>query len=146
VETALFLSAAGFASDGANVLWGGALGLVVAVALGWLIFKTIAHIPLKRFFDITSLLLLFFAAGLMAHGIHEFEEAGLLPSLIAPIWDINPILSEESVMGSFLKALFDYNGNPSLLEVLGYGSYWVALLAGLRWWLGRVVPRLTESV
>ena len=146
VETALFLSAAGFASDGVSVLWGGLLGLVIAVALGWLIFNTVAHIPVNRFFEVTSLLLLFFAAGMMAQGIHEFEEAGLLPSLIAPIWDITPILPEESLVGSFLKALFGYNGNPSLLEVLGYGGYWVALLAGVRWWLGRVVPRLTESV
>ena len=146
VETALFLSAAGFASDGVSVLWGGLLGLVIAVALGWLIFNTVAHIPVNRFFEVTSLLLLFFAAGMLAQGIREFEEAGLLPSLIAPIWDITPILPEESLVGSFLKALFGYNGNPSLLEVLGYGGYWVALLAGVRWWLGRVVPRLTESV
>ena len=146
VETALFLSAAGFASGGVSVLWGGLLGLVIAVALGWLIFNTVAHIPVNRFFEVTSLLLLFFAAGLMAHGIHEFEEAGLLPSLIAPVYDINAVLPEQSLVGSFLAALFGYNGNPSLLEVISYVGYWVASLAGVRWWLERVAPRPADSM
>ena len=145
VETALFLSAAGFASDGISVLWGGLLGLVIAVAVGWLIFNTVAHIPVNRFFEVTSLFLLFFAAGLLAHGIHEFEEAGLLPSLIAPVYDINAVLPEQSLVGSFLAALFGYNGNPSLLEVISYVGYWVASLAGVRWWLERVAPRPADS-
>ncbi len=145
VETALFLSAAGFATDGGNALWGGLLGLVVALAIGWLIFNTTAHIPLGRFFNITSLLLLLFAAGLAGHGVHEFEEAGLLPPIIAPLWDVNPVLAETSLLGSFLKALFGYNGDPSLLEVVSYLSYWIAVLAGVRWWLGRVAPQSAES-
>lgn len=145
VETVLFLSAAGFAADGSGTLWGGVLGLAIAVVFGWLIFNTTAQIPLRRFFDITSLLILFFAAGLMAHGVYEFEEAGLLPPLITPLWDINPILPENSLVGSFLKALFGYNGNPSLLEVFSYVVYWIAVLAGVRWWLARVIPRSAES-
>jgi high-affinity iron transporter len=145
VETVLFLSAAGFAAEGNGALWGGLLGLAIAVVLGWLIFNTSTRIPLQRFFDVTSLLLLFFAAGLMAHGVHEFEEAGLLPPLVAPLWDINPILPENSLVGSFLKAILGYNGNPSLLEVFSYLVYWIAVLAGVRWWLARVVPRSVES-
>jgi high-affinity iron transporter len=145
VETVLFLSAAGFAAEGNGALWGGLLGLAIAVVLGWLIFNTSTRIPLRRFFDVTSLLLLFFAAGLMAHGVHEFEEAGLLPPLVAPLWDINPILPENSLVGSFLKAILGYNGNPSLLEVFSYLVYWIAVLAGVRWWLARVVPRSVES-
>jgi high-affinity iron transporter len=139
VETALFLGAAGFTANGGSILWGGLLGLAIAIALGWLIFNTTAQIPLRSFFDVTSLLLLFFAAGLMAHSVHEFQGAGLLPTFIAPIWDINPILPEQSLVGSFLKALFGYNGNPSLLEAFSYLGYWVVLFGGLRWWLGRVV-------
>jgi len=140
VETALFLSAAGMAAEGARILWGGLLGLAAAVILGWLIFNTTANIPLRRFFDVTSLLLLLFAAGLLAHGVHEFQEAGLLPTWLAPVWDINPILPESSLVGSFMKALFGYNGNPSLLEVTSYLVYWVAVLLGVRWWVRRLVP------
>lgn len=144
VETALFLSAAGFAADGGSALWGGLAGLAVAVVLGWLIFNTTAQIPLRSFFNVTSLLLLFFAAGLMAHGVHEFQEAGLLPTFIGPVWDINPILPENSLVGSFLKALFGYNGNPSLLEVFSYVVYWVAVLGAVHWWLERTMPRTAE--
>jgi high-affinity iron transporter len=72
---------------------------------------------------VTSVLLLLFAAGLLAHGIHEFTEAGVLPALVDPVWDMNAILSEASPLGSFLKALFGYNGNPSLLEALAYFTY-----------------------
>ena len=145
VETALFLSAAGMAAEGARILWGGLLGLAVAVILGWLIFNTTANIPLRRFFDVTSLLLLLFAAGLLAHGVHEFQEAGLLPSWVAPVWDINPVLPESSLVGSFMKALFGYNGDPSLLEVTSYLAYWVAVLLGVRWWVRRLVPRAASS-
>lgn len=140
VETALFLSAAGFAINSAGVLWGGLLGLAIAITSGWLISNATVQLPLRRFFDVTSLLLLLFAAGLAAHGVHEFEEAGLLPPLLAPIWDINPILPEKSLLGSFLKAVFGYNGDPSLLEAFSYLGYWVAVLVGVRWWLGRVTP------
>lgn len=141
VETALFLSAAGFATEGTRVLWGGLLGLAVAVVLGWLIFNTTTHIPLRRFFDVTSLLLLLFAAGLMAHGVHEFQEAGLLPTYVAPVWDVNPVLPETSLVGSFMKTLFGYNGNPSLLEAFSYLAYWAAVLLGVRWWLTRHAPQ-----
>ena len=145
VETALFLSAAGFASGGRSTLLGGLIGLTVAVILGRLIFSASTRIPLRSFFDVTSLLLLLVAAGLMAHGVHEFEEAGLLPSLVAPVWDINPILPEKSLLGSFLTTLFGYNGNPSLLEVLSYVAYWVAVLAGVRWWLGYKATGTVQS-
>jgi high-affinity iron transporter len=141
VETALFLSAAGFATDGTRLLLGGMLGLAVALSLGWLFFNTTAKIPLRHFFDVTSLLLLLFAAGLMAHGVHEFQEAGLLPTYFAPIWDINPVLPETSLVGSFLKTLLGYNGNPSLLEAFSYLAYWVAVLFGVRWWLERRAPQ-----
>lgn len=137
VETALFLSAAGYATDGMRVLLGGLIGLAIAIALGWLIFNTTAHIPMRRFFDVTSLLLLLFAAGLLAHGVHEFQEAGLLPTYVAPVWDVNPVLPETSLVGSFMKTLFGYNGNPSLLETLSYLAYWVAVLLGVRWALAR---------
>ena len=80
-------------------------------------------INLKRLFNVSSVLLILFAAGLVAHGFHEFEEARLLPGIITPLFDINNILNENGLVGSFLKGLFGYNGNPSLLEVISYASY-----------------------
>lgn len=106
---------------------GGGLGLVVAIALGWLVFVAGKGLNLKRFFSVTGLLLLLFAAGLAAHGVHELQEARLLPVFIEHVWDLNPLLDENGTLGSFLKALFGYNGNPTLLEVIAYGLYLIVI-------------------
>ncbi len=145
VETALFLSAAAFVSAAANTFWGGLLGLGVALLVGYLIFATTVRLDFKRFFDATSLLLLLFAAGLLAHGVHEFQEAGLIPVIVEHLWDSNHILDENSTLGSILKAMFGYNGNPSLLEVSSYLGYWVVVLSSVRWWMRRVGVRLAEG-
>jgi high-affinity iron transporter len=144
VETALFFSAAAFVSA-ANTLWGGLLGLGVALLVGYLIFATAVRLDVKRFFDATSVLLLLFAAGLLAHGVHEFQEAGLIPVMIEHLWDINHILNEKSMLGSILKFLLGYNGNPSLLEVASYLGYWMVVLSSARWWMKRVGLRLAEG-
>jgi high-affinity iron transporter len=87
----------------------------------------------QRFFQVTSIILILFAAGLVAHGVHEFNEVGLIPSIIEPVWDINHILDEKSTVGELLKTLLGYNGNPSLTEVIAYFVYFVIVwFAGLR--------------
>jgi len=65
----------------------------------------------------------------LAYGVHELEELGWIPSIIYPIWDINHILNEKEGFGSFLKALFGYNGNPSLMEVMAYSAYLAMVLS-----------------
>jgi high-affinity iron transporter len=132
IELALFLTAATFASTAAATLLGGLLGLGLAALAGWLIFATTARLDVRTFFRVTSILLIFFAAGLVAHGIHELNEAGVIPAVIEHVWDINPILDENSGGGQILKALLGYNGNPSLTEVLAYVCYWVIVLLALR--------------
>ena len=67
-----------------------------------------------------------------AHGIHELEEAAILPIIIEHVWDINPILNEKGALGSFLQALLGYNGNPSLLEAAAYVLYLLGVGALLR--------------
>src|SRR3970282_2474951 len=79
VETALFLSAAAFASDDGGTLPGAVLGLGLAVLIGYLIYATTARLNVRIFFNLTSVLLLVFAAGLFAPGVHEFQEAGVFP-------------------------------------------------------------------
>lgn len=138
LETALFLSAAAFVSAATSTLWGGLLGLGVALLVGYLIFAMAVRLDLKRFFDVTSVLLLLFAAGLLAHGVHEFQEAGLFPVIVEHVWDINHILNEESTLGSILNSLLGYNGNPSLIEVLSYVGYYLVVLSSVRWWVKRV--------
>ena len=134
IETVLFLNAAEFAG-GSSPFWSGILGVVVAIILGYIIFTTTKKIPLKHFFNATSMLLIFFAAGLIAHGVHELQEAALIPFIIEELWNINPavitegvypMMHENGTIGSFLKALLGYNGNPSLIEFTSYLMYLIA--------------------
>jgi high-affinity iron transporter len=146
VETALFLSAAIFAANRGETIAGGLAGLGLAILVGWLLYSSTRKLDIRPFFDVTSVLLLLFAAGLFAHGLHEFAEAGLLPSLVEEVWNTKNILSDTSVLGSILRSLVGYNDNPSLLEVVGYLGYWVVVLTSIRWWTGwldrRLNPRL----
>jgi len=123
IETALFMFAAVKTSGAGPATTGGLLGVTIAAVLGYLLYRGTYRMNLRAFFNVTSALLLLFAAGLLAHGIHEFHEAGLIPPVIEQLWDINWLLPESSTVGSFLKALFGYNGNPSLVEVLAWAGY-----------------------
>lgn len=145
IETVIFLQAALLQSEAARVLSGGLLGIIAAIILSYLLFKGIMKVNLRTFFTVTSVLLIMFAAGLVAHGIHEFEEAGVVPVIKEHVWDINPEVVEEGVyplwhengtIGGLLKGLFGYNGNPSLGEVMSYLIY-LALIAGLWNWISR---------
>ena len=138
IETVIFLGAA-TATSASTGLVGALIGIGAAIALGYVAFVGARKVNLKTFFNVTSLLLILFAAGLVAHGVHELQEAGLVPALIEQVWDINPPvhpdgsyppLHENGTIGALLKSLLGYNGNPSLIEVLSYVAY-LAVVAGL---------------
>ncbi len=131
VELSLF-SMALFIQDGIQIYIGIALGLSLAVIIGIGIYKGSLRISIGSLFKWTSIFLILFAAGMIAYGIHELQEAGLL--LIGPIevWNINPpllpdgsypLLHDKGAIGGLAKALFGYNGNPSALEVVAYVAY-----------------------
>ncbi len=141
VETALFLSAAAFAAEDGGILSGALLGMALAIALGFVIYASTIRLNVRWFFNVTSVLLLIFAAGLFAHGIHEFQEAALLPTLNPHLWDINNILNEKSFTGELLQSLMGYNGDPSLEEVVAYVGYWIFALVGIRWLIERSLSR-----
>ena len=133
VELALFLTAAAFSSGAQQTILGTLFGLGTAVLLGWALFASTLRLDLKRFFQVTGILLIFFAAGLVSHSLHEFNELGWVPPVIAHVWDLNHLLNDQSTLGQLLAALFGYNGNPSLTEVLAYAAYFAVVLLGLRW-------------
>ena len=131
VELSLF-SMALVIQDGIESYIGIALGLSLAVVLGIGIYKGSLRISIGSLFKWTSIFLILFAAGMIAYGIHELQEAGLL--LIGPIevWNINPpllpdgsypLLHDKGAIGGLAKALLGYNGNPSALEVVAYVAY-----------------------
>lgn len=122
-ETALFLFAISESATPLSTSVGAVVGLVISISLGVALYMGSRRLNLRQFFTVTGLLLIVFAAGLLAHGIHEFQEAGVLPLTIEHVWDTNGIVGEDSRVGEFLTALFGYNGNPSLLEVLAWASY-----------------------
>ena len=121
IETVIYMNALNYAS-GINFL-GGTLGIIAAVVVGYLFFVSTRKINLKKLFNFTSVLLILFAAGLIAHGFHELEEAKIIPGIISPLYDSGNIISETGLVGGFLKELFGYSSNPSLMEVLAYFAY-----------------------
>ena len=129
LELVLFLTAVEMATDTLQTIWGTVLGLITAIALGWAIFSSSKRMNLRMFFSITNILLVLFAAGLLAHGVHEFNEAAIIPPVIEHIWDINPVLSEDGTVGQLLTAIFGYNGNPALTETVAYLVYFVGAWA-----------------
>jgi len=145
VELALFLTAVDLVSGGLSTLTGGVIGLACAVLAGWAVYTSAARLNVRRFFDVTSVLLLVFAAGLFAHSLLEFQEAGWLPALVEPVWNLEPVLSDTSTVGSLLRVLVGYHDAPSLLEVIGYLGYWVIVLVMVRWMDRRMVSRAATS-
>ncbi len=131
VELALFLTAAALSSSAWQTLVGALLGLGSAALLGWLLFASTVRLNLKRFFTVTGILLVLFAAGLVARGVHEFNDARWIPVIVAHVWNASRILSDQSTFGQLLATLFGYNPSPSLAEVLAYGLYFGAVLLGL---------------
>jgi high-affinity iron transporter len=123
IELALFLLAARLTSSPLQTFSGALLGLLAATILGWILFTSTMKLSLRGFFSATNILLIIFAAGLVGLGVHELNEAGVIPSVIEHVWDINGILSDKSEVGLLLKALVGYNGSPSLTEVFGYLAY-----------------------
>jgi len=126
-ETVLFLTAMYSRNPESLSFSGGTLGFFSAAALALVIFIGGKRIPLKPLFQSTGLFLLLIAAGLLAYGIHEFQEIGFIPEIYAPIWNINNILNEKQGVGALLKSIFGYNGNPSLIEVTSYIAYLVGI-------------------
>lgn len=135
IETVLFLQASA-AQAGGNSIIAASLGIIIAIALGYMLFSGLRKVSLKHFFNITTVLLVLFAAGLVAHGIHELQEAGWVPILIEHVWDVNPevitegvypALHEKGSIGGLAKGLFGWNGDPSLIEVLSYLLYLIPM-------------------
>ena len=141
VETALFLAANTFAADATGTLVGALSGIALAITAGVLIYVYAARLNLRLFFDVTSVLLIVFEAGLLAHGVHEFQEIGGLPILTSAAWDTRNWLDNASALGSLLRALIGYNAQPSWLEVATYICYWLIVLQVIHLWTRRLGTR-----
>ncbi len=140
LETVLFLSAT-FFLDATGTLIGVSAGAAVVLFIAVLLIRGSYRLNIRRFFSYTSILLVVFAAGLSGYGVHELIEAGErvgveIGVLGAHAFDINPpqnpdgsypILHENGAVGSILKALIGYDGNPEWLRVMVYLGYWIVV-------------------
>jgi high-affinity iron transporter len=132
LELALFLTASVFAASVYDAVIGALLGLAAAVVLGWATLTMTVRLNLGGFFRVTSVIMILVAAGLVAHGVHELNEVGVIPVGVEHVWDINSILPDQSAAGQLLQILVGYNGNPSMTEVLSYVFYLAVALFVLR--------------
>jgi|TARA_B100001250_G_scaffold367162_1_gene349030 high-affinity iron transporter len=159
-ETALFLIASVTNTGGFSYL-GFFLGMILAVLLGYLVVIQGKKVNLRSFFKATTLLLVFFAAGMVAYGTHEAEsylvKSGKIDeNNITRVWNIHQpkvslennenkifysfnksknkyyhILHDKGTVGVFLKGFFGYNSNPNWIELI----LWIlSMVFGIRMW------------
>ncbi len=127
IELVLYLLAARFASNGAETLAGALVGLATVFILGWFMIASSQRLSLKRLFQVTSVVLLLFSAGLAGLSIHAFNEVGWIPPVINHVWDLNQILPESSFFGQILASVFGYQATPSFTSVMTYLVYLITL-------------------
>ncbi|MFX1514301.1 MAG: FTR1 family protein [Promethearchaeota archaeon] len=132
IETVLFIAGITTNEPWSAVLFSGSIGIIIAIILGIGLFKGSIKLDLSRFFNITSVLLILFAAGLFAQGIHEFQELNWFGASTEMwnevLWDTSSFLNDkDDGLGSLLRALFGYQDTPTLVELLSYIGYWLVI-------------------
>jgi len=127
VEIILFMYSVMLTSNGISII-SSTLGSLIGLFIGYLIFVKGKNVPIKQFFNFTSIFLIFVCAGMMAYGVHELESGGLITDY-GRLWDINPpknldgsypLFHDKGMIGSLFKGFFGYNGNPSLIEFIAW--------------------------
>ncbi|MGW3124635.1 iron uptake transporter permease EfeU [Streptomyces sp. NPDC001107] len=131
LETALFVWASVHAaSDGTpRPLIGVALGLATAVLLGWLFYRGALKINLAKFFTWTGGMLVVVAAGVLAYGFHDLQEADWIPGLTHLAFDISDTIPPDSWYGTLLKGVFNFQPDPTVLQVTVWLLYLIPTLA-----------------
>ena len=136
LETALFLWASAQATTGSAAgagpsygpLVGAALGLGTAVLFGWLIYRGALRLNLRVFFAWTGLFLVVVAAGVLAYGVHDLQEAGILPGLNNLAFDVSSTIPPSSWYGSLLKGVFNFSPATTWLQLVAWVAYLVPTL------------------
>ncbi len=131
IETSLFLVAQVNRAEagGASVILGAVVGLLLAVAIGYAFYRGSRRLNLGTFFRWTGVALIFIAAGLLSHAIHEFIEIGVITVGTQTAFDISAVLPHEEGIGQFLRAIFGYSSRPEILTLAVWLAYVVVVLA-----------------
>jgi high-affinity iron transporter len=129
LETALFFfTAAQAAGETTEPLIGFLIGIAVAVLLAYLIYRGAVRLNLGRFFTVTGALLIFVAAGILAYGVHDLQEAAVLPGLNTLAFDVSAAVPADSWYGTLLKGIFNFSPQTTVLEAVVWICYVAVVL------------------
>lgn len=130
LETALFVYT-NFQTVGSKVpaTIGLISGLLLAVFLGYAIYRRAIKINLSKFFTITGAALIIVAAGVLSYGVHEFQDLGWLPGGNAYAWDVTSWLAPDSILASVLAGTIGFDTTMSWLQLFIWGAYIAGALA-----------------
>jgi len=123
LETVVFTLAIVFSTTPAAALSGAAIGLAASLAIAFAIYRLGHQLKLSRFFTVIGVLLMIFAAGLVADAVQNMQELGWLPVLTSPMWHTTRFLSEASSFGDVMHSFFGYSDSPTPLQLLMYVGY-----------------------
>jgi high-affinity iron transporter len=129
VETALFVWAS--VNAGANAVLGtlgAVIGILVSVVLSYLIYRGFVRINLSRFFFWTGIFLIVVAAGVLAYGVRDLQEAGLIPGITVTAYSLVALIPPTSWYGSLLAGIFNFNPEPTAAQVIVWIAYTVITL------------------
>jgi high-affinity iron transporter len=104
------------------------VGIAVAIVLGWLIYRGAIRFNLGKFFQVTGVLLVFVAAGILAYGLHDLQEARVLPGLNTLAFDLSGPMPEDSWYGALLKGLLNYSAQTTVLQAIAWVAYVAVVL------------------
>lgn len=130
LETALFLISATTSDSGSDVLVGTLLGLAAACVLGVLVYKGSSRINMRSFFQVTGVLIIIFAAGLVSKGIAFLQ--GQTDRVVYNVTGIH-WLTAQSEVGKFLAGIFGWDPAPSIIQFVGYWAYLVPAVVFFFW-------------
>src|SRR5690242_13390435 len=140
METAVFLLAAFQASsDPSAAGTGAALGVLLAVAIGYGIYRGGVHLNLARFFRVTAVVLVLVAAGLVASALHTAHEATWFNALQGQAVDLTWLVRPGTVSSSLVTGVLGIQPQPTVGEALGWVLFAVPMLVYVL--LPRELPR-----
>ena len=147
LETALILWAATSAASSTLVpLWGAVLGIAAAVVLAYFIHRGAIRLRLSSFFTWTGAFLILVAAGILAYGIHDLQEARILPGLTTVAFDVSAAIPPASWYATVLKGIFNFSPVTTVLEAIAWVTYVAVMLPlFLRRQLGGARPAASTS-
>ena len=128
IEAALFLIAAATESSGGEVVLGAVIGLAIAIVLGLMVFFGGRRLPMRAFFQVTGIIVIVFAAGLLARSVLFLQAAGTIGTVRDNVYDLTGyrFLTQQTEVGKFLAAMLGWDPRPSIEQVVA--------------WLGYIVP------